>query len=174
MHFYNANSRTLNGQNNSCHFAPLQNSFYILYCKMFLYVLYSCMITLSISAVYSIFHFTFWFLCLGRRWLTCPRMLEQSRFESLTLCCFVAHSLCANFTMNIVWTNILYFAFCFLLAVTIILEWLVWLYIGYLFFYSFPILLYVEKKNAKIFVQIVYFNTYDSVYVLDFYIFALF
>lgn len=39
--------------------------------------------------------------------------------------------------------------------------------------------LYVEKnENSKIyvrvFVQIVYFNTYDSVYVLDFYIYALF
>lgn len=63
---------------------------------------------------------------------------------------------------------------------TITLEWLVWLYIGYLFFYFFRILLYMEKilKNPKkiwqMFVQIVYFNTYDNVYVLDFYIYALF
>lgn len=41
-------------------------------------------------------------------------------------------------------------------------------------------LLYMEKKTLKpkkmwqIFVQIVYFNTYDSVYVMDFYIYALF
>lgn len=40
-------------------------------------------------------------------------------------------------------------------------------------FLLFPILLYVGKNEilkiyGNIFVQIVYFNTYDSVYVLDF------
>lgn len=57
------------------------------------------------------------------------------------------------------------------------LECLVWLYIGYLFFYIFRILLYLGEKVLKkrkkdkpnVFVQIVYFNTYDSFYVLDLY-----
>lgn len=33
---------------------------------------------------------------------------------------------------------------------------------------------YPKKRHGKIFVQIVYFNTYDIVYVLDFYTFTLF
>lgn len=32
----------------------------------------------------------------------------------------------------------------------------------------------ILKRYGKCFVQIVYFNTYDNVYVLDFYIYALF
>lgn len=93
------------------------------------------------------------FLALGRWRLTCTRMLEQSKSEFDTFVLLpitvAAHTLCANFNMNIVWTNILYFAFCFLFAVTITLEWLVWLYIGYLFFYSLPILLHMGGKNPR-------------------------